>query len=44
MNINITYNHGLQWYIANIDDGEHDYSISAPTKTELINKIKNEIL
>ena len=43
MNFNIEYNPVFKMYIANIDDGEHDYSISAPTKTELINKIKNQL-
>ena len=44
MTFTINYDPIFKKWIANIDDGEHDYSISAPTKTELINKIKNEIL
>lgn len=43
MTFNIDYNPVFKMWIANIDDGENDYQILAPTKTELLNKIKNQL-
>jgi hypothetical protein len=43
MTITITHNPWFNQYVATIDDGENDYQILAPTKTELLNKIKNQL-
>ena len=43
MTITIKHNPFFNQYVATIDDGEHDYQILAPTKTELLNKIKNQL-
>ena len=41
MNYEIFYHPVFKEFIATIDDGEHDYQISAATKEELLTKISN---